>query len=210
MSEKIRWQNFKPIYNQKKKQARIVLAYEQPEQLTTDSGIVGINSSAPKNHFRVLAISDGCKLPVKVNDLVFCIAKNPKRMYDAMLNKAEQVYVYDEGDVVLKYDAKLGPIPFGEYALIKRRNRSELRLNSKIVIPEGIYSKDQTLDAEVVRVGESPLWRKSPINEGDLVSMIKWDQSMIEIRMPNGEYMLIVHRKFLSHVEENNESIIEP
>ena len=130
-------------------------------------------------------------------------------MYDSLLNKNEQVYVYDEGDIVLKYDNELGPIPFGEFALIKRRNRSELRLNSRIIIPEGIYSKDQTLDAEVVSVGDSPLWAKSPVNQGDLVTLTKWDQNMIEVRMSEGEYMLIVHRKFISHIVLDNEAIIE-
>lgn len=202
MNNKIRWQNFRPILK------RVLVALEQEEKSKTESGLETINWDAPKNHFRVLGMASDCELPIRINDLVFCLAKNPKRMHERCINAAEGVFLYDQNDILMAYEPKLGPCPFGNKVLIKRRNRTELMLDSKIIIPEGIQSKDQTMEAEIVAFGLGGVWMGTGLNLGDRVQLTEWDMSHAEVKMPDG-YYLIVDKKFISHKIEDDSTLIE-
>lgn len=206
------WRNVKPL------NGNFLAVLEQEEEIELPVGentLKVFNRNAPKNHFRILGLPpDWQHSDIFIDDMVFVPNLNVKRLADRFLCKdaGQSVYILHQSMVygVCNADGYFAPV--GQRVLVKRRIGTEILLDSKIIIPAFIQSKDQTLDCEVVSLGMLPNsmpWPDTELKPGCLVTLTKWDMSHIEIQDPDGNYLLLVDRRFISHITAERASLIE-
>lgn len=207
-----RWQNFKPIGK------RVLVALEEEDELISEGGVVLTKHFRPKNHFRLLVKADDCNKLLKTNDMLLINRLNNARKNTFEFNANEEVYLLPESEIiaVMRGDELK---PLGDFVLIKRLNRDEMLLNSKIIIPEGIQSKDQTLEGVVVSFGLVPKPDQpeefiedesffGPLKLGDHIQIKSWETYLIELNY-NGSYHLVVPRKDVVYIKQDTDSIHE-
>lgn len=201
--DKESWKRLQPLNNY------IIVSLEQDDRKITGSGLVTINDEAPKNHFRLLRMSADCPIQLPANTKVFLRAKNKMRLREAELGFGSNAYLFKYSDIIglFNYDSQTF-LALGQRVLIRRRIETEINLDSKIIIPAGLHSKDQTLEGDLISYGYE--WKGSqPVAIGATVVLTKWDNSHTEIRFNDGTYGLVVDEKFLHYIIEDESKLIE-
>lgn len=188
----------------------VLVAFEQETEIETKSGIVLTQLYKPSNHFRVLRIAADCKLDIAPNDFVMMDKLNKTTMQAYCIDREEQVYLIP-ASYIFGMRSKDGVfVAVGSRVVIKRWNKTEMDLDTKIIKPAFTHEKDQTLEGEVVSLGMLPdgaPWN-TPIQVGDLVHLTKWNMDHIELAI-GGEYHLVVKEKDISYIEHGRQSVIE-
>lgn len=203
---KLDWKKITPIND------NVLVALEQEEEIKTDSGIILTQLHKPKNHFRILKISDKVYMPeLEANTLVFCKRINKAKENLYCIDRDQQIYLIPFSFIVAFYDRDHGLVPIGRRILIRRRVENEIDPNTKLFFHRSEKHKTQTRMGNIIAFGELEIGEEwnTPMEVGNLVHVDKWSPEHIEIELPNHTYGLIVEEKDISYIEYGNENMLE-
>jgi co-chaperonin GroES (HSP10) len=207
----LRWQNIKPLNK------HLLITIEQEEEVQKGS-IILTQHYKPKNHFRILRVAADCDPVLEVNDLILVNRMNQARVNTYEVNSAEKVYLVPQTELFAIY--KQGRLrPLGRNLLISRLHGDEMDLDTKVITPAQIVTKDQSLNGLVVEFGlgkeddflniKGKKFRGydfGPIMLDDHVQLIQWEMSIIELSYL-GKYHLVVPESLLSHIIHDDDKL---
>lgn len=144
---------------------------------------------------KVAAKGDGVSHFIRVNDVAMVSIHSGDRQN---LTFANGFFCGEENIFAVIRNGLIYPL--GNRVLI-RRDIADEYTDGGILIPEN--RRYQSLFGTIIRWGLSRKEPKIPVGPGDRIRLTEWGAHMVEVRLPDGDYGLIVNEDDLLYQEIN-------